>query len=224
MSALDSVHAPGQIISKCTTVQENHLARRGSYVPSCPDGALQGSGFPWCHLGRCRQRDWKCMGSGQVRDRKRQRAGRQTACLSSLWWIGPRHSGRGGPDGSVGEETACNAGDSSSIPGLGRPPGEGTGYPLQYSDLENSMDCIVHGVTKCQTWLSDSLSEWLWNTPVPLPLQGPSDHFCFVLRPWRPSDTPPCTLSHLSGLIHFYHTFLLPWNCMVHQPPPPAKC
>ena len=38
-----------------------------------------------------------------------------------------------------------------SFPGLGRSPGEGTGYPLQYSDLENFMDCIVHGVTKSQT-------------------------------------------------------------------------
>ena len=42
-----------------------------------------------------------------------------------------------------------------SIPGLGRSPGEGKGYPLQYSGLENSMDCIVHGVAKSQTQLSD---------------------------------------------------------------------
>ena len=42
-----------------------------------------------------------------------------------------------------------------SIPGLGRSPGEGKGYPLQYSGLENSMDCIVHGVTKSRTWLSN---------------------------------------------------------------------
>ena len=41
------------------------------------------------------------------------------------------------------------------MPGLGRCSGEGKGYPLQYSDLENSMDCIVHGVTERQTWLSD---------------------------------------------------------------------
>ena len=50
---------------------------------------------------------------------------------------------------------ACNAGDLGSIPGLGRSPGEGKGYPLQYSGLENSMDCIVHGVAKSQTRLSD---------------------------------------------------------------------
>ena len=42
--------------------------------------------------------------------------------------------------GSVGKESACNAGDLGSIPGLGRYPGEGKGYPLQYSGLENSMD------------------------------------------------------------------------------------
>ena len=46
-------------------------------------------------------------------------------------------------------------GDLGSIPGLGRSPAEGKGYLLQYSGLENYMDCIVHGVTKCQTGLSD---------------------------------------------------------------------
>ena len=47
------------------------------------------------------------------------------------------------------------AGDIDSIPELGRSPGEGKGYPLQYSDLENSMDCIVHGVAKSQIQLND---------------------------------------------------------------------
>ena len=56
---------------------------------------------------------------------------------------------------SVGKESAHNAGDLGSIPGLGRSPGEGKGHPLQYSDLEKSMDCIVHGVTKSRTQLSD---------------------------------------------------------------------
>ena len=51
------------------------------------------------------------------------------------------------PDSSVGKESTCNAGDTSWIPGLGRSPGEGKGYPLEYPGLENSMDCIVHGVT-----------------------------------------------------------------------------
>ena len=47
------------------------------------------------------------------------------------------------------------AGDLGLIPTLGRSPGGGKGYPLQYFGLENSMDCIVHGVAKSQTWLSD---------------------------------------------------------------------
>ena len=45
--------------------------------------------------------------------------------------------------GSSGKESVCNAGDLGLIPGLGRCPGEGNGYPLQYSGLENSMDCII---------------------------------------------------------------------------------
>ena len=53
----------------------------------------------------------------------------------------------GFPCGSAGKESTCNAGDLDSIPALGRSPGEGKGYPLQYSGLENSKDCIVHGVT-----------------------------------------------------------------------------
>ena len=52
----------------------------------------------------------------------------------------------GFPCGSAGKESICNAGDLDSIPGLGRFPGGGNGYPLQYSGLEKSMDCIVHGV------------------------------------------------------------------------------
>ena len=62
----------------------------------------------------------------------------------------------GFPCGSVGKEFAHNAGDLGSIPGLGRSPGEGKGYPLQYSALENSTDRIVHGVAKRRTQLSDS--------------------------------------------------------------------
>ena len=62
-------------------------------------------------------------------------------------------SPQGFPDGSVGKESACNAGDSGSILGSRRSPGEGNGNPLQYSCLKNSMDrgawqAAVHGVTK----------------------------------------------------------------------------
>ena len=71
---------------------------------------------------------------------------------------------------SIGKESVSNAGDPGLIPGLGRSAGEGIRYPLQYSwgslvaqlinllqysSLENSMDCIVHGVAKSQTGLSD---------------------------------------------------------------------
>ena len=57
----------------------------------------------------------------------------------------------GFPGGLAGKESTCNAGDLGSIPGLGRSPGEGNGYPFQYSGLENSMDTVVHGVAKSQT-------------------------------------------------------------------------
>ena len=58
-------------------------------------------------------------------------------------------------ESSVGKESTHNAGDLGSIPGLGRSSGEGKGYPLQYSGLENSMNCIVRGVAKSRIRLSD---------------------------------------------------------------------
>ena len=57
----------------------------------------------------------------------------------------------GFPCGSASEESTCSAGDLGSIPGLGKSLREGKGYPLQYSGLENSIGCIVHGVTKSRT-------------------------------------------------------------------------
>ena len=57
----------------------------------------------------------------------------------------------GFPGGSAGKEPVYSAGDLGSIPGLGRSIGEGNGYLLQYSGLENSMDCIVHRVAKSPT-------------------------------------------------------------------------
>ena len=61
----------------------------------------------------------------------------------------------GFPDSLAGKESTCNTGDLGLIPGLGRCPGEGNSYAFQYSGLEKSMDCIVHGVTKSQTRVSD---------------------------------------------------------------------
>ena len=91
--------------------------------------------------------------------------GKESACRRPRFnsWIRKIHWRRdrlptpvflGFPCGSAGKESACNVGDLGSIPGLGRSLQEGKGYPLQYSGLENSMDCIVHGVTKSRTQLS----------------------------------------------------------------------
>ena len=71
---------------------------------------------------------------------------KMSATLLKMW---------GFPGGSSGKESACNVGDLGSILDLGRSPGEGNGYPLQYSGLENSMDCIVYAVAKSWTWLSN---------------------------------------------------------------------
>ena len=67
----------------------------------------------------------------------------------------------GFPGGSAGKESAWNMGDLGLIPGLERSPGEGKRYPLQYSGLENSMACIVHGLAKSQTQL-EQLSHSLY--------------------------------------------------------------
>ena len=81
----------------------------------------------------------------------------------SGWWDASRRhlpmDQLGFPCSSIGKESACNAGDPCSIPGLGRSPGEGNGNPLQYSCLENPMDreawqATVHGVAKSQTRLN----------------------------------------------------------------------
>ena len=81
----------------------------------------------------------------------------------------------GFPCDSAGKESTCNAGDLRSIPGLGRSPGKGKGYPLQYSGLENSMGCIVHGAAKSQTRLSSfhfprSPNPATHTPPTPLPV------------------------------------------------------
>ena len=80
--------------------------------------------------------------------------------ISHMSWIGKIHWRRdrlpspvflGFTGGSAGKESSCYARDLGSFPGLVRSPGEGNSYPLQYSGLENSMDCIIHGVTKSWT-------------------------------------------------------------------------
>ena len=63
----------------------------------------------------------------------------------------PRLSYKGFTCGSAGKESTCNEGDLGLTPGLGRSPGEGNGYPLQYSGQKNFIDYIVHGVAKIRT-------------------------------------------------------------------------
>ena len=85
----------------------------------------------------------------------------------------------GFPSGSAGEESACNEGNLGLTPGLGRSSGERKGYPLQYSGLENSMDCIVHGVAKSRIKLSNQhLNTWL---NLSYFKQNIKDHFISIL-------------------------------------------
>ena len=81
-------------------------------------------------------------------DRHQPKQAKRQPCISASSLVGF-------PYGSAGREATCNAGDLGSVPGLGRSPEEGKCYPLQYSGLENSMNCIVHRVTKSWTRLSD---------------------------------------------------------------------
>ena len=120
----------------------------------------------------------------------------------------------GFPDSSVGKESACSAGDPGLLPGLGRSPEEGKGYPLQYAGLENSMGWIIHGVAKSRTRLSNfhftflasELSgagcalhleltapvKWLHCPlcvqallmPLSLPLQAQGGHGAHCYQPW----------------------------------------
>ena len=92
----------------------------------------------------------------------------------------------GFPCGSAGKESTFSEGDLGSIPGLGRSPGEGKGYQLQYSGLENSMDCIVLGVAKSRTRGSDFRFHFLSSSESFLcPVQSVNEpikgtlHFCY---------------------------------------------
>ena len=83
------------------------------------------------------------------------------------WWLRGKESACNAGDAGLIPESTCNAGDLGLIPGLGKSPGKGKGYPLQYSGLENSMDCIVHGVAKSQTRLRDfHFTSLHWEYPL----------------------------------------------------------
>ena len=85
--------------------------------------------------------------------------------MNDFNFVSSQPEGKAGfPDGSVGKDYTCSARD----PGLGRSPGAVKGYPLRYSGLENSMDCIDHGVAKSRTRLSDfhlKERQTTWNQP-----------------------------------------------------------
>ena len=108
-------------------------------------------------------------------------------CIGDPGWIpGLGRSGKrdrltyipvflGFPCSSAGKESSCNVGDLGLIPLLGRSPGKGKVYPLEYSGLENSMDCTVHGVTESDTTEGLSLHIYLltYSTAGSLLLHGP---------------------------------------------------
>ena len=109
--------------------------------------------------------------------------------LSSIWL----HNGL--PWYSVGKESSCNAGDPGWIPGSGNSPGERTVYPLQYSDLENSTDCIVYGIAKSRR----QLSLWLHNNEIDLYKFVVSDLLKSLLNTENNSKT--CTMSQINTLL-----------------------
>ena len=119
----------------------------------------------------------------------------------------------GFPGGSAGKESACNVGDLGLIPGSGRFPGEEKGHQLEYSGLENSMDCIVHRVTKNRTWLSDSLlpswrREWQ-PTPVFVPGEFHAQSSLVGYSPLghRESDTTEWLTQSLSWRMEEEHLY-----------------
>ena len=78
----------------------------------------------------------------------------QSMGMQRVWHNGANNTSyfnQGFPGGSAGKESICNAGNLGSIPGLGGSPREGNSYPVQYSGMENSMDCIIHGATNSWT-------------------------------------------------------------------------
>ena len=106
---------------------------------------------------------WSAEGDRERNLRSGQRSNQRLIMQRFVWTsskeqciVGTEATYKGFPGGLDGKESACSVGDPGLIPGLGRSPGEGHGYPLPYSCLENSMDrgawqAAVHGITKSQT-------------------------------------------------------------------------
>ena len=103
--------------------------------------------------------------------------------------------------GSAGEESTCNAGDLCLTPGLGRYPGEGSGYLLQSSGRENSMYCIVYGVAKCQTRPGDFYFQLKPN--LTMTQNQYSSHIHFYLGP-----SP-----QIFSCLHCYLSAISLWRC-----------
>ena len=99
----------------------------------------------WLPLGLTGLITWQSRGVSRVFSSTQSEIINSSGAQLSLGFLG----------GSAVKESSCNAEDLVPIPGLWRSPGEGKDCPLQYSGLENSMDCIVEGVTESRTWLSD---------------------------------------------------------------------
>ena len=104
--------------------------------------------------------------------------------------------------GPAGKEYSCNTGDLGWIPGLGISPGEGKGYPLQYSVLENPMDCIVHGVAKSRTRLNNFHSHFLCS--IIITVKPVLQHIClqyYLLNIFSPLLRPTASFNYYCSLI-----------------------
>ena len=128
------------------------MAQTGELVVWSSEGVMAIVWRPWPWEGKQRMKiksGRMCEGSSNLQ---------YYLFMHISWFPSPHHMGF--PGGSDDKESACSAGDLGSIPGLGSPPKEGNGNPLQYSCPENSKErgawrATVHGVTKSQIWLQD---------------------------------------------------------------------
>ena len=124
----------------------------------------------------------------------------------------------GFPCGSAGKESTCNVGDLGLISGLGRSSGERKSYPLQYSGLENSMDYIVHRVTKSQTRLTFTFHFLIYSKwqPTPALLSGKSHGWRSLVgcSPWGRKE------SDMTERLHFHFSL----SCVGEGNGNPLQC
>ena len=128
----------------------------------------------------------------------------------------------GFPGGSEGKESACNVEDLGSVHGLGRSPGEGNGYPVLYSGLENPMDYTVHGVTELD--ITEQLSLFTSQTGLPawtLPFSVAAQSFLLPAPPFR-AAWAPCPLAAPQGTSSRHPPARGTHLC--HQPDPTQCC